>query len=66
MVELDVLDNWAGKNLIELNLRKKYGLNIVAIRKNGEVQVDVNPEEPLNTDMKLIVIANVAKLSKLR
>jgi trk system potassium uptake protein TrkA len=66
MVELDVLDNWAGKNLIELNLRKKYGLNIVAIRKNGEVQVDVNPEEPLSTDMKLIVIANVAKLSKLR
>ena len=66
MVELDVLENWAGKNLIELNLRKKYGLNIVAIRKNGEVQVDVNPEEPLSADMKLIVIANVAKLSKLR
>jgi trk system potassium uptake protein TrkA len=66
MVEIDVRSEWIGKNLIELNLRKKYGLNIVAIRKNGEVQVDVNPEEPLSTDMKLIVIANVAKLSKLR
>lgn len=66
MVELGVQDSWVGKNLIELNLRKKYGINIVAVRKNGAVQVDVNPETPLTKDMKLIVIANVAKLSKLR
>lgn len=66
MVELGVQESWVGKNLIELNLRKKYGINIVAVRKNGAVQVDVNPETRLTKDMKLIVIANVAKLSKLR
>ena len=53
-------------DMIELNLRKKYGINIVAIRKNGEVHVDVKPEEPLSAEMKLIVIADVAKLAKLR
>ena len=35
MVEIDVKEEWCGKNLIELNLRKKYGFNIVAI-KQGE------------------------------
>ena len=33
MVEIDVKDEWVGKNLIDLKLRKKYSLNIVAIKK---------------------------------
>ena len=65
MVELDVQGSWAGKNLIELNLRKKYGVNVVAVRQNGRVQVNIDPEAPLAADMKLLVIANTAKLAKL-
>ena len=65
MVELDVLDSWVGKNLIQLDLRRKYGINVVAMRKGDEVQVDLNPEEILSADMKLIVIANMNKLAKL-
>ena len=65
MVELDVKPEWVGKNLLELNLRKKYSLNIVAIRQKGEISVDINPEKPLEDSMKLIVIANTKKLEKL-
>ena len=66
MVEIDVKDEWIGKNLIELNLRKKYGFNIVAIKKDGEVSVSINPEQALDGETTLIVIANVAKLGKLK
>ena len=31
IVELDVRDEWVGKSLIELNLRKKYGMNVISI-----------------------------------
>ena len=65
MVELDVLPAWQGKNLIELNLRKKYGVNVVAARINGQVQVNVDPTMALTSDMALIVIANTSKLEKL-
>lgn len=65
MVELNVRPEWAGKTLLELNLRKKYSLNVAAIRQNGEVCVDINPEKALDTTMKLIVIANTARLEKL-
>lgn len=65
MVEIDVKDEWVGKNLIELNLRKKYGLNIVAVKKGETVNVNVNPEEPLDKSMTLIVIANTAKLASI-
>ncbi len=66
IVEIDVKDEWCGKNLIELNLRKKYGFNIVAIKKDGKVNVNVNPEQLLDSESSLIVIANTAKLGKLK
>lgn len=66
VIEIDVKDEWCGKNLIELNLRKKYGLNIVAIKKDEKVDVNINPEQPLEAETTLIVIANTAKLGKLK
>ena len=66
MVEIDVRDEWCGKNLIELNLRKKYGFNIVAIKKGEKVNVNINPEMVLDSETTLIVIANTAKLAKLK
>ena len=66
MVEIDVKDEWIGKNLIELNLRKKYGINIVAVKCGEKVNVNIAPEQPLDADTSLIVIANTAKLGKLK
>lgn len=65
MIELDVKPEWLGKNLIELNLRKKYSVNVVALRKGESVSVDIDPHAPLQADDKLIVIANTEKISKL-
>ena len=66
MIELDMKAEWAGKNLIQLNLRKKYSVNVVAIRRGDSVSVDIDPNAPLEAQDKLIVIANTAKLSKLQ
>ena len=66
IVEIDVKDGWRGKNLIELDLRKKYGFNIVAIKKGEKVNVNINPEQVLDADTTLIVIANTAKLGNLK
>ncbi len=66
MVELEVKPEWVGKTLIELSLRKKYSINVVAIVQGKEVSTNINPEEPLHPEMKLIVIGNTAKLNKLK
>ncbi len=65
IVEIAVKDEWIGKNLIDLNLRKKYGFNIVAIRKGDKVNANIDPTEPLTKDMTLVVIANTNKLAKM-
>lgn len=66
MVEIDVKDEWVGKTLMDLNLRKKYTINVVAIRKDGNINTSVDPLLPLEKGMQLIVIANTAKLQKLK
>ena len=65
LVEIDVKKEWCGKNLIELNLRKKYGFNIVAIKKGENINANITPEQVLDAETTLIVIANTSKLGKL-
>ena len=65
MVEIEVKPEWVGKSLIELDFRRKYAFNIVAIRQGEEVTVNINPEQPLSGDMILIVIAKTTNLRKL-
>ena len=65
IVELDVKREWQGKSLVELDFRKKYGINIVGIRDGAALEVNVEPMKPLNSEMKLIVIGNTQKISKL-
>lgn len=66
MVELQVKNEWIGKNLVQLNLRKKYSINVVAVIKGEEVITNIDPEMPLENGMKMIVIADVNKLERLK
>ena len=66
MLELEVRPEWVGKTLTELSLRKKYSINIVAVVKNTQISVNIDPEKPLEAGMKLIVIANVEKIKRLQ
>jgi trk system potassium uptake protein TrkA len=65
MFELNVRPEWIGKSLIDLNLRKKYGFNVVAIFENEEVNTYIVPERPLDNTMRLIAIGNPQKLSNM-
>ena len=66
MVEIDVREEWTGKTLIELGLRQKYSINVVAIREDDKISTTVDPTLPLKKGWQLIVIANTLKLQKLK
>ena len=66
MMEIEVRDEWVGKTLMELNLRAKYSLNVVAIIQNKKINTYIDPTVPLAKDMTLVVIANINKINKLR
>ena len=65
MIELEMRPEWENRTLAELNLRKKYGVNVIAIRQPDKVTTDIDPHVVFTGDMRLIVIANNQKLKKL-
>lgn len=44
IVEVPVPDSWQGKSLKELNIRAKVGVNILAIRREGKMNVSPNAD----------------------
>lgn len=57
MVEINVKEEWIGRNLKELYLRQKHKLNVVALRRDGELTTDVNPDQPFcKGDSVLVMI----------
>ena len=66
VIEFEVKSEWVGKTLVDLNLRKKYAINVIAIRQGNDLNINVDPTMPLSNDMQLVVITNTSKLSKLK
>ena len=66
IIELDLRPSWVGKSLMELDLRKKYGVNVIAIKNGHKINVDLDPKAPLTEDMNLVIIAHSSKINKLK
>ena len=66
MLAVDVRPEWVGKSLAELNLRKKYSINVIAVIQDRSVGTLADPDMKLDANMKLIVVADVTKLNKLK
>lgn len=43
LIEVKVPDEWIGKNLIDLDVRRKYGINVIAVTRAGDDVADVSP-----------------------
>ncbi len=64
VIEQEVEKEWVGKTLRELDLRQKRKMNIIALRKEEEVIVNVSPDIPMKQGMRLIVIMDRKDLPK--
>lgn len=56
IIEVKVKKEWIGKNLIEIDFRNKYHLNVIAYRRNKNTIVSPSAKEPLEKDDILILI----------
>ncbi len=58
MVELKPKREWIGKSLEQLNLRRKLQINVVAIRRDGELYINIDPTAPIKEEDTLMIIAS--------
>lgn len=66
IIELAPKKEWVGKSLFELELRKKYGLNVIALNKGGKVTTSLMPDTVIREDTKMIVISDKKNIDKLK
>lgn len=66
IVEVPVPQSWHGKNLKELNIRAKLGVNILAVRRNGEFIVSPRADFIFTAGDIVVVLGDSAALKKVR
>lgn len=62
--EVTIPDEWIGKTILQLDVRRKYELTIVGIRENDVMSFIVRPDTVLKKDMSLLVLGEYKKLKK--
>lgn len=56
IVEVKTKKEWVGKNLVDLDFRNKYHLNVIAYRRNGRTIVAPSAKDTFERDDVLILI----------
>ena len=62
--EVSVPKEWIGKTIGEIDIRKKYGINILGIKDENKLSMDVTPSQVLNSKLSLLVIGDYKRLQK--
>lgn len=62
--EISIPDAWIGKTVGELDIRKKYNVNIMALRCNGVLDMNIVSETLLGDDQTMLVLGNIKNIQK--
>lgn len=62
--EVDVPSEWIGKSVGQLDIRRKYNINIMAIRHGDKTDISFSPDVVLSDDFTLLVVGELKALQK--
>ena len=62
--EIKVPKEWIGKTVGQIDIRRRYNVNIMGVRQNGKMSVSVTPETMLTEDKSLLVVGDYKTLHK--
>lgn len=63
IMEIVLTGRVSGQTVLELNLRQRFGLNIIAVEQNDQLTADVRPDMVLNAGDTIAVIGKSAQIS---
>jgi trk system potassium uptake protein TrkA len=64
IVEVSVPQEWADKTIGELDVRKRYGLNIMALKKDERMNLAITPGTRVSSDHTLLVLGTMKQVQK--
>ena len=64
IVEISVPDERDGRTITSIDVRKKYGINILAIRGDGKLNMSITPDTVLSADCSVLVLGSERAIQK--
>lgn len=62
--EVQVPDNWIGKSIGRIDIRKKYNINILALKEYGKMNMAITPDTVLTSNISMLVLGDYKSLQK--
>lgn len=62
--EIAVPENWVGKSILDLDVRRKYNVNVLAVRKQGDLKVEAVLDDELQATDSLLVLGREKDIQK--
>lgn len=62
--EVAIPDEWIGRSVGELDIRRRYSINILAVKKEREVSVTISVDTVLEADSTLLVLGDYKAIQK--
>ena len=64
VVEITVPAEWQGKTVGSLDIRKKYNINIMAVKKQGTINLTITPDTRFSEDESLLILGSNKAIQK--
>lgn len=64
MFELNVPQNWIGKTVAEIDVRKKYNINIIGVFIDGKMSATIGPDTVFSAEHPILVIGSYKDVQK--
>ena len=62
--EVQIPENWIGKSIGKIDIRKKYNINILALKENGKLNMAITPDTVLYSNCSMLVLGEYKSLQK--
>lgn len=62
--EVHVPADWVGKTVGELDVRKQYSLNIMALKEDGVLNLSITPDIRIEADQTMLVLGTMKQIQK--
>lgn len=65
IIEIEALEEWNGKTLRDIKFRSKYGINVMAIKRDEDINISPSADDVVKSKDVIVAIGSAEELSNL-
>ena len=62
--ELSTPEEWSGRSILQLDLRRKYGINVLGIRNEHGLNMSITPDMVLDETSSVLILGQQKEVQK--